>query len=136
MVNNLRWLATERWCYTGRRRHRSGRTGRDDETDFLLARLAFALAEAAGELARGAGLLAVVAGEGEEVDAGARVGADAGREDPGVGVGRDDGAACELRDAAGLEAERAPADDLLDDCDCHVCVSICGVLRGSLRGSG
>ena len=87
--------------------------------DFLLVRLALALAEAAGELARCAGLLAVVAGEREEVDARAGVGADAGREDPGVGVAGDDGAAGELGHAARLEAERAPADDLLNDGDCH-----------------
>ena len=87
--------------------------------DFLLIRLALALAEAAGELARGAGLLAVVAGEREEVDARARVGADAGGEDAGVGVGGDDGAARELGHAARLEAERAPADDLFNDGDWH-----------------
>ncbi len=41
--------------------------------DFLLARWALALLESSGELACGGGLLAVVDGEGEEVDAVARV---------------------------------------------------------------
>jgi hypothetical protein len=83
----------------------------------------FALAEAARELAGRAGLLAVVAGEREEVDALARIRAHAGGEDAGVGVAGDDGAARELGHAASLEAERAPADVLLNDGDCHDWIS-------------
>jgi hypothetical protein len=63
----------------------------------------------------GGGALAVVAGQREEVDARARVGAHGGAQDDGVAVGGDDGAAGELGDLAGLEAHGAAADLALDD---------------------
>jgi len=78
--------------------------------DFLLARLPLALAEAARVFAGRGELLTVVAGQREEVDAHARVCAHGGGKHDRVAVAGHDGAAGELGDLAGLEAERAPAD--------------------------
>mgnify|MGYP001987389682 CR=1 FL=1 len=54
--------------------------------------------------------LAVVALEGEEIEAGSRVGPHGGAKHCGVGVPGDDGAAGQLCDLAGLEAEHASTD--------------------------
>ena len=107
VAETLRKQRTDRTIHHAHREH------------FLLIWLAFALAESAWELARGARLLAVVASEWEEVDAHARICANAGSEDDGVSVGGHDGAAGELGDAASLEAECATADKFLNEMNSH-----------------
>ena len=79
--------------------------------DLLVALATLALEEAAGDLAGGERLLDVVAGEREEVEAGALVAADGGDEDDAVAVGDEDGAVGLLGEAAGLEDERLAVDD-------------------------
>jgi hypothetical protein len=75
--------------------------------DFFFVGGALALAESAGELARGAGLLAVVHGEGEEVQALAGLGADDGGQDGAAAVGGHDRCVAQLGDLACLEDEGA-----------------------------
>ena len=79
--------------------------------DLLVALAPLALEEAAGDLAGGERLLDVVAGEGEEVEAGALVAADGGDEDDALAVGDEDRAVGLLGQAAGLEDERLAVDD-------------------------
>src|SRR6185312_13242895 len=72
--------------------------------DFLLARPALALEEAAWDLARGEGLLLIVDGQREEVDAGLRRPlADDRAEHDRIAVSTEDGAVGLARDSSGLQ---------------------------------
>ena len=78
---------------------------------FLLARLAFALEEAAGDPARRVGVLAVVDRQRQEVDALARVRRGAGgHEHHRVARAHDDGAVRLLGQPAGLDRQRLSPD--------------------------
>ncbi len=78
---------------------------------FLLARLALALEEAAGNPARRVGVLAVVDGQRQEVDAFARVRrGTGGDEDHRVARAHDDGAVGLLGQPAGLDRQRLSPD--------------------------
>ena len=82
--------------------------------DLLGGRPALALDEAAGELARGIGLLAVIDGQGEEIEA-----LPAGRGDDGdqrhrVADSHDHGTAGLLGEMTGLDAQELAADGSLD----------------------
>ena len=79
--------------------------------DLLVALAPLALEEPAGDLAGGERLLDVVAGEGEEVEAGTLVAAHGGDEDDALAVGDEDRAVGLLGQAAGLEDERLSVDD-------------------------
>ena len=102
--------------------------------DFLLRRRAFALAEAAREAADRGVLLAVVAGQREEVDARARIGAHGGGEHHGLAEGAHDGAAGQLGHLAGLELEGASADLCLDGC-WNMLAHCLGLLVGCENGA-
>ncbi len=78
--------------------------------DLVVAGAGFALEEAAGDLACGIGLLDVVAGQGEEVDAGALVpGGHDGDQDDGFAHGHEHGAAGLLGKTPGLEGDHGVA---------------------------
>ncbi len=99
---------------------KSGRIGRSMHAarqHFLFGRLAFALEEAAGDAARRVGVFAVVDRQRQEVDAFARVGRAAGRDEHDrVAVADDDGAVGLLGELAGFESESLAADGEFASC--------------------
>ena len=79
--------------------------------DFLLGRFAFALEEATRNPSRGVGVFAVVNRQRQEIDAFARVGRSAGRDEHhGVAGAHDDRAVGLFREAAGFDRQGVPTD--------------------------
>ena len=78
--------------------------------NFLLARWSFFLAETAWILARGWSFFTVIAGQWEEIDACARIGADGGREDHSFSISCEDCSAGELGNLASFKSEDSSSD--------------------------